>query len=153
MHQTCASDSFNLPGPKHIKKVCLERHLSEGEVAGVGEPPAVSDNNGGDGIRHSRAALVSVVQAVEGRGLDCRHPSTALCPNSAPATAGHSAEETGEMGIGCAPATRQCPPPHQRIHHEQHCITGLPDHPAPALLPRPGTLRLPSLWRHEETSP
>src|SRR5258705_3881612 len=33
MHQTCASDSLKLPGPKHIKKVCLERHLTEGEVA------------------------------------------------------------------------------------------------------------------------
>src|SRR5258705_8061685 len=146
MHQTCASDSLNLPGPKHIKKVCLERHLTEGEVAGVGEPPAVSDNNGGDGIRHSRAALVSVVP-VEGRCLDCRHLSTlawclpfyfnaaircnnqrtALCPNSAAATAGHSAEKAGEKGIGRAPATRQSPPPHQCIHHEQHFITGLPD--------------------------
>src|SRR5258705_9461146 len=110
MHQTCASDSLNLHGSKHIKKVCLERHLSEGDVAGVVEPPAVSDNNGGDGIRHSRAALVSVVP-VEGRCLDCRHPSTlarclpfyfnaafrcynqrtTLCPNSVAATAGQFA--------------------------------------------------------------
>src|SRR5258705_12284931 len=43
MHQTCASDSLNLPGPQHINKVCLERHLTEGEVPGVGEPPAVND--------------------------------------------------------------------------------------------------------------
>src|SRR5258705_12089289 len=43
MHQTCASDSLNLPGPQHINKVCLEWHLTEGEVAGVGEPPAVND--------------------------------------------------------------------------------------------------------------
>src|SRR5258705_9102699 len=50
MHQTCAFDSLNLPGTQHINKVCLERHLTEGEVAEVGEPPAVSNNNGGDGI-------------------------------------------------------------------------------------------------------
>src|SRR5258705_10312155 len=43
MHQTCASDSLNLPGSQHINKVCLERHLTEGEVAGVGEPPVVND--------------------------------------------------------------------------------------------------------------
>src|SRR5258705_8999935 len=85
MHQTCASDSLNLPGPKYTKKVCLERYLTEGEVAEMGEPPAVSDNNGGDGIRHSRGALVSVVP-VEGRCLDCRHPSTLArcCGDHAP---------------------------------------------------------------------
>src|SRR5258705_3485817 len=151
MHQTRTFDSLNLPGPKHIKKVCLERHLTEGEVAGVGEPPAVNDNNG-DGIRHSQAALVSVVP-VEGRCLDCRHSSTlarclpfyfnaaircnnqrtALCPNSAAATAGHSAEEGWGMGIGPAPRTRPRPPPHQRIHHQQQFITLLSEHSATAL--------------------
>src|SRR5258705_10225143 len=43
MHQTCSCDSLNLPGAQHINKVCLERHLTEGEVAEVGEPPVAND--------------------------------------------------------------------------------------------------------------
>src|SRR5258705_10346004 len=111
MHQTCASDSLNLPGPQHINKVCLERHLTEREVAGVGEPPAVSDNNGGDGIRHSRAALDTegiilidwLPSGATSNGpryvLTLRRLRRAIQPKG-----------PGERGSGGAPSTEKAPP-------------------------------------------
>ena len=45
MHQTCARDSWNPPGPTHINNVCLERHLTAAEGAEVGSPTALIDRS------------------------------------------------------------------------------------------------------------